>query len=1203
MAKTTVEYTVKCKRCQKPIGYSGMMYEKMQEFGQSRPEYCDACRADLLMEKMTMGAAYFTMETVPGVDVSEAVPGELGKVKHPDRPHTRVEKIQAFDQTSFGATPQKIVEIYEWFKTPGHQVAIVIGGTGSGKSTALPYWLIYPPEGVPSDFFLRDGQILITQPRIVATTGISKYLGTLVGSSVGKGFDIGYRYSKDRNADRFNAAFMATDGSLINMINKGQLADLSVVMIDEAHERSLNIDIILRLLKDQLPLYPHLKVLIVSATINRDSFLEYFGSETATVVEFEPKSIHKYVRYFAESKEALPYDDPARLRSRLVPALSKKITWLLNEIVEGRRERGHILSFLHGVKPIEEAVAMVKRAVDSDPKLRDVVEVFPLYSDLDEIHTDFALYGEDKKKIRVIVSTNVAEASLTVEDVVYVIESGVENQAQWDTGKREKSVVLELISQANAKQRWGRAGRSRDGEVFCLYTENQFNQMLPFPIPAIQRTSMEDIILVLKKLGIDDFEDGWVDRPAEEESKRSIASLRNSGAVDADNMLTEYGLLLSQFQYPAALTDFIIMADRFGCVVEAAWLLPIIKNGGFKNLLLWDNAWEQDMKERVEKIHRALWKDCRDDVEFVFRLLRFWKNPPEIIGNKDGKKRNLAERRIEWCKAFFVNLSTIEEDIAPETEKVLRLLNAHKKDRNFRDIDLALLSRLRMVLAYSLKCSLASADTKYSYIKRLPIEEAAASCLLDLPKEIAERLELEKQRKTSVISLACLMVAYENVTESVDELTKRVFQEPELPIIDTEALDTFISKYKLGDSVTVEVMGFSEHAGDNRVSLQVREVETGYVGWLLASDLCFTQSSTVVKLFLPKTKLLVRILVIDRVKSLVRLSRLNLVEEEVRQLLVSQKRVDGIYLMNAKVIEIRKDGKAVLLSELSVVERGLLLPIMATEKALGKSVGELKLGESLFVGVAAENDWDYKANLDIVTKTLERYLKGAKPLLSWSEGKLSFQGKMTWNQFMTLMVVDNDPSFQKALEYLYLSSNMIWLRKVVDVTKAKTIKDLYPAGKMIRGVISRVIDYGLVVTLADGTKGFIGLAEINSSRRFSSARGLVSEGEELMMKVIGFDEARQQVSLSLLIAENEPLKIFRVGDSCEGIVDNLTNFGAFVRLRLGYSGMIHVSKMGRRVNSPSDILKKGDRVAVEIIGVIMKVGKLEISLRLKSVVG
>jgi hypothetical protein len=311
------EWEVLCKKCGKEkVRYSGMMYEKMEEFGQSRLEYCEKCRIELALQKMTMGAAYFSARMRPDADPAEVIPGELGMVYHPVRPHIEVEVPAKFDPKDFGATPDKVVELYNWFRIKGHQVAVVIGPTGSGKSTALPYWLVFPPEGVPKDFFTRDGQILITQPRIMATTSIAEYLGILFGSSVGKGFDIGYRYSKDRNSDRFNAAYLATDGTLINMIKGGQLGDLSVVMVDEAHERSTNIDLILRLLKDQIPFYPHLKVLIVSATINKDLFLDYFGRDIAIAIEFETKRKHSSTEIYRDEKEKLDFDDPRKLRNQ-----------------------------------------------------------------------------------------------------------------------------------------------------------------------------------------------------------------------------------------------------------------------------------------------------------------------------------------------------------------------------------------------------------------------------------------------------------------------------------------------------------------------------------------------------------------------------------------------------------------------------------------------------------------------------------------------------------------------------------------------------------------------------------------------------------------------------------------------------------------------------------------------------------------------
>jgi len=942
MARMTVEYAVNCKRCEKPIGYSGMMYEKMKEFGQSRPEYCEECRKILLLEKMTMGAAYFSVATMPGEDLSIAIPGELGMVYHPQRPHKRVEKPATFDASKFGATPNKIVELYKWFKDKDHQVAIVIGDTGSGKSTALPYWLMFPPEGVPDDFFIRDGQILITQPRIVATTSIAEFMGVLLGSSVGKGFDIGYRYSRDRNADRFNACFLATDGTLINLIKSGSLADLSIVMIDEAHERSLNIDIILRLLRDQLPLYPHLKVLIVSATINKELFLNYFGTKTAKIIEFEAKRKFDYEVIFASESERLSYADTRKLKKELVPALVKKVCFVLDEQIAGRKVRGHILAFLHGVKPIEAAVVEIRKYVDANPQLRDAVEVFPLYSDLPPKESDYALKGKDARKIRVVVCTNVAEASVTVEGTVYVVESGIENQARWDIDEEEKSVVLNTISQANAKQRWGRSGRTAPGEVHCLYTKTQFGAMVPFPVPAIQRSSMDDIILLLKDLGIDDIDDGWIQNPVQQELGRSYSSLQKVKAIDADGMLTEYGALLREFAYSASLTDLIVLSDRFGCAVEIATLLPVIKNGGHKFLLVSDPEWDLKTKQRVQKIHEGLWKNCLDDVEFILRLYSIWQNPPSLTKNA-GKRLGLEERRKEWAAEFFVNFEVFEEEIDPERTQILQLLSAHKKDKNFREIDFSLIPRARLIISFC--------------------------------------------------------VPYEVVGE----------------------------KYSYG--------------GKNTVAMKIADSDVAVVSEHKAKGWSFLSFA--------------------------------------RQLIgIEQKPSD------------------------------------------------------------VSKRW------------------GADALTSAESFVSDFDGE--WHDKVAL---------------------------------------IYPQGRVCEGIVKSVSTAGAIVTIDGKQDGFVHIGKIGGTHKIENAMTIFKNGQEVYVKVIGYNPERMQLVLSTAIRENNPLIRLSIGQRISGQVVNLTDFGAFVEVGFGYTGLIHVSKFGGRIARPSDMVAVGDMVEAEVLEVKEERGSVRVSLR------
>lgn len=948
MPRMTVEYEVNCKRCGEKIGYSGMMYEKIKEFGQSRPEYCEKCRAILILEKMTMGAAYFSVKTLPGADMTIAIPGTLGMVYHPQRPHIRKENPDKFDASKFGATAEKIVELYEWLKDKDHQYAIIVGATGSGKSSALPYWMVYPPKGVPEDFFIRDGQIMITQPRILATTSLSDFLGVLMGSSVGKGFDVGYRYSKDRNADRFNAVFLATDGTLINMIKNGQLADLSVLVIDEAHERSLNIDVILRLLRDQLPLYPHLKVLIVSATINKELFVNFFGPKNAKVIEFEAKRKFDYKVFFASEAEKLPYDNPRLLKKVIVAGVAKKVCWLLKEEIEGRKTRGHILAFLQGEKPIQEAVSIIRKYVEADPKLKDVVEVFPLYSSLPEDQANWAMKGKDERKIRVVVCTNVAEASVTVEGAVHEVETGIENQARWNIEEEEKRIELNYISQANAQQRWGRLGRTAPGEVHCLYTKAQYQAMIPFPIPAIQRSSMDEIVLLLKDLGIDELEEGWLQDPVKEEMGRSYKSLQGVGAIDSDGMLTEYGAMLREFSYSATLTDLIVLSDRFGCATEIATILPVIKNGGHIHLLVSDPDWDLKTKKRVEAIHGALWKDCRDDVEFILKLYQLWSNPPDLKKN-EGKNLSLKERREAWAEEFFINNDVFAEEVEVERTQILQLLSAHKHDKNLREINLAMIPRARIILTFCVP--FAPVEEKYSFKQKGDFQ-------VGLPDEDSRVITEQKEKKSSWMSFARNLIGVES--RPYDGL-ERINKEP-----------------------------------------------------LLSAD--------------------------DYMK-----------------------------------------------------------------------------------GLSAE-----------------------------------------WQK-----IIAND----------------------------------FPVGKIALGTIKTVSDAGATVILTSGENGFVHVGKIGGSHKINSALEVFKNGDAIYVKVIGYNPERMQLLFSTAIVENSPLRTKKPGQIIQGKVISLTDFGAFVDVGMGYAGMIHVSKFGRRINKPADMVAIGNIVKVEVLEVREEKGAIRVALRFLEVLG
>ena len=550
-----------------------------------------------------------------------------------------------------------------------------------------------------------------------------------MGSSIGKGQDLGYSYSKEDKSDWRNAIDFTTDGKLVNWIVAGKISQYGFIIVDEAHEGSENIKTILRLLNDRMGLYPNLKVVILSATIDTEEFQRYFAGQGASIIEFAGKArydskgneISPPVRNFAPEEERLPYEDPAKLAKPLMQKAREKAKWLVEEIVSGRKDRGDILIFLHGKNPINQLVGDLKAWVQQDERLSRTVEVYPLYrTENDEEDLTFVA-DEDPKpgKIRIIVSTNIAEASVTIDSLVYEIETGVEIQPQFKAEIGANEYPMTLISRANATQRFGRVGRTKNGEVYTLYTEQQFNELFrEQPLDVLERSNLEDILLKVKAAGIPNVQTGWLGNAPKEEIDRSTKQLVDSNILTAEGSLTSYGALVRVFSYPPRLIDMLMAADDLGCSVEMATILPVIKNDGIRRLLSWRFNWDAYTKRTAFRRHSALMAGCRDDVEFILKLYKAWDELSWLDQNplRELSKGELNTLRKQWADIHFVNHKVMLA-ISKDREEALERLGVSTKEEGSRPINLSQINRVRALLRSMLtEAEVVQATNPYRYV-------------------------------------------------------------------------------------------------------------------------------------------------------------------------------------------------------------------------------------------------------------------------------------------------------------------------------------------------------------------------------------------------------------------------------------------------------------------------------------------------------
>ena len=428
----------------------------------------------------------------------------------------------------------KILEVLE-----KNQVIVVQSPTGSGKTTQIP--VILHEAG-----FSDSGIIAVTQPRRIAALSVSEFISKQLGT-IYPGL-VGYKMRFEDKTDSSTKIKIMTDGILLQEMKLDPwMSKYSVVMVDEAHERSLNIDFVLGLLKRVLHARPEFKVIVSSATMNAEAFSSYFGN--CPIVNIDT------ITY----PVSVIYDPPAIPASTSSPAASDA---LLNKIestiqrVLSNKVNGDILIFLPGEKIIKDCMQKLYKSSFSRK-----IHIIPLYGRLAKEEQERVFDSAPLGKKKVIISTNIAETSVTIPGITVVIDSGLAKLNFYNPRTFTSSLIETPVSKASCNQRKGRAGRTQEGTCYRLYPRKDYETRQMYTLEEIFRTDLSEVVLRMSELGITEFEQfDFISPPGKEGIISAIETLNLLKALEKDNTLSEIGKLMVKFPLMPRLSRIIVEA-------------------------------------------------------------------------------------------------------------------------------------------------------------------------------------------------------------------------------------------------------------------------------------------------------------------------------------------------------------------------------------------------------------------------------------------------------------------------------------------------------------------------------------------------------------------------------------------------------------------------------------------------------------------
>ncbi|WP_218711504.1 ATP-dependent RNA helicase HrpA [Arthrobacter sp. BF1] len=534
-----------------------------------------------------------------------------------------------------------------------NQVTIIAGETGSGKTTQIPKMCV--------ELGLAEkGLIGHTQPRRLAARTVAERIASELGVEIGE--EVGFQVRFTGHVGPQTKIKLMTDGILLAEIQRDRLLrKYSVIIIDEAHERSLNIDFILGYLRQILPKRPDLKIIITSATIDPERFATHFGSleGPAPIIEVSGRTFPVDIRYRPLSGPANGEDSDGMDDDELDSSVDRNLDGgnseedrdpldaVCDAVDELSKEApGDILIFFSGEREIRDAADALAGRAKTNPRLRDV-QILPLFARL-SLAEQHAVFTPGSRK-RIVLATNVAETSLTVPGIKYVIDTGTARISRYSHRTKVQRLPIERVSQASANQRSGRCGRVSDGICIRLYSEEDYNARSEFTDPEILRTNLAAVILQMTAMGVakgpkDVEKFPFVQPPDSRAITDGVTLLRELGAVSAQGGITGVGRQLSQLPVDPRLGRMIVEAAKRGVAAEVMVLAAALTI--------------QDPRERPtdkQQLAQETHKRFQDENSDFTGFLNLWR----YIKEKQNELSSSAFRRL--CKAEFINYLRVRE--------------------------------------------------------------------------------------------------------------------------------------------------------------------------------------------------------------------------------------------------------------------------------------------------------------------------------------------------------------------------------------------------------------------------------------------------------------------------------------------------------------------------------------------------------------